>query len=45
MMYELGWLNWARVIVWLVIRLSNSFTYDRHNSRIQQRSRETARVC
>jgi basic amino acid/polyamine antiporter, APA family len=35
MMYKLGWLNWARLIVWLVIGLVVYFTYSRHHSRVQ----------
>jgi APA family basic amino acid/polyamine antiporter len=35
MMYKLGWVNWARLIVWLVIGLVVYFTYSRHHSRVQ----------
>jgi basic amino acid/polyamine antiporter, APA family len=35
MMYKLGWMNWARLIVWLVIGLVVYFTYSRKNSRVQ----------
>ena len=35
MMYELGWVNWARLIIWLVIGLVVYFTYGRHHSRVQ----------
>jgi basic amino acid/polyamine antiporter, APA family len=35
MMYKLGWINWARLIVWLVIGLVVYFTYSRHHSRVQ----------
>jgi len=35
MMYKLGWLNWARLIVWLVIGLVIYFTYSRHHSVLQ----------
>jgi APA family basic amino acid/polyamine antiporter len=35
MMYKLGWVNWARLIVWLVIGLVIYFTYSRHHSRVQ----------
>jgi basic amino acid/polyamine antiporter, APA family len=35
MMYKLGWLNWARLIVWLIIGLVIYFSYSRHHSRIQ----------
>jgi APA family basic amino acid/polyamine antiporter len=34
MMYKLGWVNWARLIAWLVIGLVVYFTYSRHHSRI-----------
>ncbi len=34
MMYKLGWINWARLIIWLVIGLVVYFTYGRHHSRI-----------
>ena len=34
MMYKLGWVNWARLIVWLVIGLVIYFTYSRHHSRV-----------
>ena len=35
MMYKLGWINWARLIVWLLIGLVIYFTYSRHHSRLQ----------
>jgi APA family basic amino acid/polyamine antiporter len=35
MMYKLGWINWARLIIWLAIGLVVYFTYGRHNSRVQ----------
>jgi len=34
MMYKLGWINWARLIVWLIIGLVVYFTYSRHHSKI-----------
>jgi APA family basic amino acid/polyamine antiporter len=34
MMYKLGWVNWARLIIWLIIGLVVYFTYGRHHSRI-----------
>ena len=37
MMYKLGWINWARLIIWLVIGLVIYFTYSRHHSRVQAR--------
>src|ERR1700691_3480619 len=35
MMYKLGWINWARLIVWLVIGLVVYFSYGRKHSRVQ----------
>ena len=35
MMYKLGWVNWARLIVWLVIGLVVYFAYGRFHSRVQ----------
>ncbi len=35
MMYKLGWINWARLIIWLVIGMVVYFTYSRKNSRVQ----------
>jgi len=35
MMYKLGWVNWARLIVWLIIGLAVYFGYGRHHSRLQ----------
>jgi APA family basic amino acid/polyamine antiporter len=34
MMYKLGWINWARLIVWLIIGLCIYFGYSRHHSRL-----------
>jgi APA family basic amino acid/polyamine antiporter len=36
MMYKLGWVNWARLIVWLIIGLVIYFMYSRHHSRVQK---------
>jgi basic amino acid/polyamine antiporter, APA family len=36
MMYKLGWINWARLIIWLVIGLVVYFSYGRHHSRVQK---------
>src|SRR5258706_7379892 len=36
MMYKLGWVNWARLLIWLVIGLVGYFTYGLRNSRLQQ---------
>lgn len=35
MMYKLGWLNWARLIVWLLIGLIVYFAYGQKHSRVQ----------
>jgi APA family basic amino acid/polyamine antiporter len=35
MMYKLGWINWLRLTVWLVIGLVIYFGYSRHHSRLQ----------
>jgi len=35
MMYKLGWVNWARLIIWLVIGLVVYFTYSRYHSKVQ----------
>jgi APA family basic amino acid/polyamine antiporter len=34
MMYKLGWVNWARLFIWLGIGLIIYFTYSRYHSRI-----------
>jgi APA family basic amino acid/polyamine antiporter len=34
MMWSLGWQNWARLIIWLVIGLVIYFSYSRYHSRI-----------
>jgi APA family basic amino acid/polyamine antiporter len=34
MMYKLGWINWARLIVWLIIGLIVYFSYGRHHSHL-----------
>lgn len=38
MMYKLGWINWARLIIWLIIGLFIYFTYSRNHSRLQSGS-------
>ncbi len=40
MMYKLGWVNWARLIVWLIIGLVIYFLYSRHHSRVGQLERQ-----
>jgi len=42
MMYKLGWVNWARLFIWLIIGLVVYFTYGRHNSRVQHMEVEQA---
>lgn len=36
MMYKLGWVNWARLIIWLVIGMVVYFTYSIKHSRLQR---------
>jgi APA family basic amino acid/polyamine antiporter len=36
MVYGLGWTNWVRLAVWLVIGLVFYFTYGRSHSRLAQ---------
>ena len=35
MMYKLGWVNWARLVIWLIIGLVVYFTYSVKHSRVQ----------
>jgi len=35
MMYRLGWINWARLIIWLAIGLVMYFTYGQKHSKVQ----------
>jgi APA family basic amino acid/polyamine antiporter len=35
MMYKLGWVNWARLLIWLAIGMIVYFAYSRHHSRVQ----------
>lgn len=37
LMTELGWLNWARFVLWLAIGLVIYFSYSRHRSYLHQR--------
>jgi APA family basic amino acid/polyamine antiporter len=39
MMYKLGWVNWARLIIWLLIGMCVYFGYSRHHSRISNHTR------
>src|ERR1700733_14866576 len=41
MMYKLGWVNWARLIIWLIVGLFVYFFYGRHHSRVQQAVSDT----
>jgi basic amino acid/polyamine antiporter, APA family len=42
MMYKLGWVNWARLFIWLVIGLVVYFTYSRYHSRVRNLEPERA---
>jgi APA family basic amino acid/polyamine antiporter len=44
MMYKLGWVNWARLVIWLAIGLVVYFTYSRHHSRVQRGDYDTPAV-
>jgi APA family basic amino acid/polyamine antiporter len=44
MMYKLGWINWARLIIWLIIGLVVYFSYSRHHSRVQALEAEGQRA-
>jgi len=44
MMYKLGWINWARLIIWLIIGLVVYFTYGRYHSRVQMAKGEPSKV-
>lgn len=35
MMYKLGWVNWARLFIWLGIGMIVYFSYGRHHSKVQ----------
>src|SRR6201996_6237308 len=35
MMFKLGWVNWARLLIWLAIGLVIYFTYSRKHSKVQ----------
>jgi APA family basic amino acid/polyamine antiporter len=36
MMIKLGWVNWARLVIWLIIGLVVYFTYGQKHSRVQR---------
>jgi APA family basic amino acid/polyamine antiporter len=38
MMYKLGWENWARLFVWLIIGLVVYFTYSKNHSKLQRKN-------
>jgi basic amino acid/polyamine antiporter, APA family len=42
MMYKLGWVNWARLFIWLAIGLVVYFTYGQKHSRVQALAAENA---
>jgi APA family basic amino acid/polyamine antiporter len=44
MMYKLGWINWARLIGWLIIGLVVYFTYGRKHSRVAAHAAEGERT-
>ena len=35
MIYGLGWTNWMRLLIWLVIGLALYFSYGRRHSRLE----------
>ena len=40
MMYKLGWVNWARLIIWLIIGLVVYFTYSVKHSKVRNSLRQ-----
>jgi APA family basic amino acid/polyamine antiporter len=44
MMIKLGWLNWARLIVWLLIGLVVYFTYSVKHSKVRARLQNSVKV-
>ncbi|RZU39058.1 amino acid permease [Edaphobacter modestus] len=44
MMIKLGWLNWARLIVWLAIGLVVYFTYSVKHSKVRERLRSAVKI-
>ncbi|MGO9269796.1 MAG: amino acid permease [Terriglobia bacterium] len=45
MMMKLGWINWARLIVWLIIGMFVYFGYSRHHSRVQKAAGTAVRAA
>jgi APA family basic amino acid/polyamine antiporter len=43
MMYSLGWSNWARLIIWLVIGQAIYFLYSRKHSHLRKSGHTTSR--
>jgi APA family basic amino acid/polyamine antiporter len=43
MMLKLGWINWARLIIWLIIGLVVYFTYGKSHSKVQRGLEQSAR--
>ena len=43
MIYGLGWTNWMRLLVWLVIGLTVYFGYGRHHSRVEDQHSSASR--
>jgi basic amino acid/polyamine antiporter, APA family len=43
MIYGLGWTNWLRLLVWLVIGLTVYFSYGRYHSKIEQQAQQAFR--
>jgi basic amino acid/polyamine antiporter, APA family len=39
MMYKLGWVNWARLIIWLAIGMVIYFAYGKNHSKVQSGER------
>lgn len=44
MMYKLGWVNWARLIIWLGLGMIVYFSYGRKHSRVQAALAERPRA-
>jgi APA family basic amino acid/polyamine antiporter len=44
MMIKLGWLNWARLIVWLAIGMVVYFTYSVKHSKVRERLTSTVKI-